>query len=60
MYKPGSQHRRLCKSRDSDDHVNVGPVAFNWGRKRTIEDEMHPGSGHPQYQNKKFGLAIMF
>ena len=26
---------------DSDDHVSVGPVSFNWGRKRTIEDDMH-------------------
>ena len=27
-------------SRDTDDHVNVGPVSFNWGYKRTIEDDM--------------------
>ena len=35
---------------DSDDHVNVGPVSFNWGHKRTIEDDMHPGIDHPQCQ----------
>ena len=29
------------------DHVNVGPVSFNWGCKRTTEDDMHPGSDHP-------------
>ena len=34
--KTGSQHWRLCISRYSDDHVNVGPVSFNWGRKRNI------------------------
>ena len=24
----------------SDDHVNVGPVSFNWECKRTIEDDL--------------------
>ena len=51
----------ICIFCDSDDHVNVSPVSFNWGRKRTIEDDMHPGSDHPQCQQiKKVGLAIMF
>ena len=60
---------------DCADHVNVGPVSFNWGRKRSIEDDLHPGSDHPgsdhpgsdhpgsdhpQYQHIKVGLAIMF
>ena len=40
--KPGSQHWILCISRDSDDHVNVGPVSYNWGRKRTIDNDIHP------------------
>ena len=35
----------------SDDHVNVGPVSFNWRRKRTTEDDLHPGSDHPQCQH---------
>ena len=26
---------KICISRDSDDHDNVGPVSFNWGCKRT-------------------------
>ena len=47
VYKPGSQHWRLCISRDSDDRVNVGLVSINWGRKRTSEDDIHPGSNHP-------------
>ena len=50
----------LCISHDSDDHVNVGPVSFNWGRKITIEDDVHPGSDHPQCQRIKIGLAVMF
>ena len=50
----------LCIPRDSDDHINVGPVSLNWGRKRTIEDDVHPGSDHPQCQHKKVGLAMMF
>ena len=49
----GFQHWGLCIRRDSDDHVNVGPVTFNGGRKRTTEDDMHPGSDHPQCQHKK-------
>ena len=47
-------------SRDSDDRVNVSPVSFNWRRKRTTEDDMHPGSDHPQCQHIKVGLATMF
>ena len=43
-----------------DDHVNVSPISFNWGCKRTIEDDMHPGSDHPQCQHIKVGLVIMF
>ena len=39
-------------NRDSDDHVNVGPVSFNWGRNKTIEDDMHPGSDHPHCQHR--------
>ena len=58
--KTGSQHWRLCISCGSNDHVNVGPVSFNWGRKRTIENDMHPGCDHPQCQHIKVGLAIMF
>ena len=42
------QHCRLCISHDSDDHGNVDTVSFNCGRKRTIEDNMHTGSDHPQ------------
>ena len=37
---------------DSDGHVNVGPISFNWGRKRTIEDDMHPGSDLPQQKGR--------
>ena len=48
------------QSNDSDDHINVGHVSFNCGYKRTIEDDMHPGSDHPQCQHIKVGLAIMF
>ena len=55
--KPGSQHWKLCISRDLDDHVNAGPILFNWGRKRTIEDDMHPGSDHPQCQHIKGRLS---
>ena len=58
--KTGSQHWRLCISHDSDDHINVGPVSFNWGCKRTIEDGMHPSSDHPQCQHTKVNLAIIF
>ena len=36
---------------DSDGHVNVGLVSFNWGRKGTTEDDIHPGSDHPQCQH---------
>ena len=28
------------------DHVNIGPVSFNWGHKRIIEDDMHPQCHH--------------
>ena len=49
-----------CVPRDSDDHINIGPVSFNWGRKRTIEDDMHPGGDHPQCQHRNGGLGIMF
>ena len=54
-----SQHWTLCISRDSDYHVNVGTVLFNWGRTRTIEDDMHPGSNYPHWWHEKVGLLIM-
>ena len=60
LKKPGSQDWRLCISHDSDAHVNVGSVLFNWGRKRTIEDNMHPASDHSQCQHIKVGLVILF
>ena len=49
-----------CVSLDSDDPVNVVPISFNWGRKRTIENDMHLGSDHPQCQYIQVDLAIMF
>ena len=30
---------------------------FNLGRKRTTEDDKHPGSDHPQCQRRKLALA---
>ena len=30
---------------------------INLGRKRTTEDDKHPGSDHPQCQHRKVGLA---
>ena len=35
-------------------------ISFHWGCKRTTEDDMHPGSDHPQCQHIKVGLAVMF
>ena len=45
--------------KDSDVHVIASNVSFNWGYKITIEDDMHPGSDHPECQHIKVGLAIM-
>ena len=44
-------------SRDSDDHVNVGPVSFNWGGKIIAEDDMQPGSDQPHCQHIKSRLG---
>ena len=49
-----------CISRESDNHVSVCPILFNWGRKRSIENDMHPSSDRPQFQHIKADLAIMF
>ena len=39
----------------SDDYVGD---LVHWERKRTIEDDMHPGSDHPQCQHIKVGLVM--
>ena len=34
------------------------PMAAGGMAKKTIEDDMHPGSDHPQYQHRKVGLGL--
>ena len=33
--------------------ITLTAPQFNWIRKRTIEEDMHPGSDHPQCQHIK-------
>ena len=40
--------------------LNIGERLVNWKHERTIEDDVNPGSDHPQCQHRKVGLAIMF
>ena len=43
--KSRSLHLGLYIPRESENHVNVGPISA-WD-KRTPEDDKHPGSDHP-------------
>ena len=47
--KPGSQHRRL--------RIGESRQSVNLRRKRTTENDKHPGSEHLQCQHRKVGLA---
>ena len=55
--KPGSQHWGLCIHRESEIHVNVGPVS-NLGYQGTTEGDKHPDSDHPQCQHRKVNTLV--